>query len=261
LTLRFDGGRMRVARQDPPWKIVRAFGPLVHLHNVSGGVLAGDHLALHVEIGNGERAQITTTGATRLYRHRPGSKASEQSVSIRVEKDALLEYLPDPLIPFAHARHTQRTSIELGPGATMFWWETLAPGRQAMGELFAYDRLAIHSRVDICGRGALREDFVLEPGLRPLKVIARLGKYTHMASFYACQEGRIDWTSVESRLEAVGREQTSSVWGVSTLAHGGVVVRGLSESGRGLALSLVQFWTAAKQILMSEAAIPPRKVY
>jgi urease accessory protein UreH len=38
-----------VARQDPPWKVMRTFGSLVHLINVSGGVLAGDRLALDVE--------------------------------------------------------------------------------------------------------------------------------------------------------------------------------------------------------------------
>jgi len=36
--------RLAIDRQDPPWKIVRSFrddrgGTLVHLHNVSGGVL------------------------------------------------------------------------------------------------------------------------------------------------------------------------------------------------------------------------------
>ncbi len=41
LSLRFERERFRVERQDPPWKVVRAFplpgcGALVHLHNVSG---------------------------------------------------------------------------------------------------------------------------------------------------------------------------------------------------------------------------------
>ena len=83
LSLCFEPNRLRVNRQDPPWKVVRAFrqpdgGVLVHLHNVSGGVLAGDRLALDVEVHAGAAAQITTTGATRLYRHRAGAADSEQ---------------------------------------------------------------------------------------------------------------------------------------------------------------------------------------
>ena len=87
LSLCFERERFRVMRQDPPWKVVRAFplpggGRLVHLNNVSGGVLAGDRLALDVEVKAGAAAQITTTGATRLYRHRAGAADSEQQCAI-----------------------------------------------------------------------------------------------------------------------------------------------------------------------------------
>ena len=88
LSLRFEKGQMRVERQDPPWKVVRAFPQeggmvLVHLHNVSGGVLAGDRLGLKIEVAAGASAQITTTGATRLYRHRAGAPDSQQSYGYR----------------------------------------------------------------------------------------------------------------------------------------------------------------------------------
>lgn len=69
-------------RQDPPLKVVRAFaldqgrsGALVHLNNVSGGVLAGDRLVLDVEVeGGGPRksrlralhASIAIAGALRI---------------------------------------------------------------------------------------------------------------------------------------------------------------------------------------------------
>ena len=112
---------IRVKRQDPPWKLVRAFalpgsGKLVHLNNVSGGVLAGDRLALDVEVKAGAAAQITTTGATRLYRHRAGATDSEQHARFSVGDAALLEYLPDAVIPYAGSRHIQRTEIRWGGG-------------------------------------------------------------------------------------------------------------------------------------------------
>ena len=96
LSLCFERDRFRVQRQDPPWKVVRAFalpisGSLVHLNNVSGGVVAGDRLALDVEVEAGAAAQITTTGATRLYRHRAGAGDSEQRATFSVGAGALLE--------------------------------------------------------------------------------------------------------------------------------------------------------------------------
>ncbi len=156
LALRFEaaGGRTRmvVDAQQPPWRALRAFphangSTLVHLHNVSGGVLSGDRLTLDIDLGAGSAAQVTTTSATRLYRHRPASADSEQHTNIRVGQDALLEYLPDALIPFARSRHHQHTRITLADGAKLFWWETVAPGRQAMGETFAFDSLRIQTEV------------------------------------------------------------------------------------------------------------------
>lgn len=101
MSLNFGRDRFQVRRQDPPWKVVRAFNlpgntRLAHLHNVSGGILAGDRLALSVEVEPGAAAQITTTGATRLYRHRAGAADSEQNTVLSVGEGALLEYLPTP---------------------------------------------------------------------------------------------------------------------------------------------------------------------
>jgi urease accessory protein len=163
---------MFVDEQQPPWRALRAFpqkngGVLVHLNNVSGGVLAGDRLMLDIDLAPGSAAQVTTTGATRLYRHRPSSPDSEQHTSIRVGEGALLEYLPDPLIPFAASRHHQRTRISLADGAKLFWWETVAPGRQAMGETFAFDSLRIETDVRTGRRPLLLENMLLHPGEHP----------------------------------------------------------------------------------------------
>ena len=271
MSLSFGRSRFRVVREDPPWKVVRAFnlpesGKLVHLHNVSGGVLAGDRLALHVEVESGAVAQITTTGATRLYRHRAGAVDSEQTATFLVGDAAQLEYLPDPVIPYAGSRHRQRTEIRLGGGATLFWWDVLAPGRLAAGERFAFDRLAVQTVIHTGPRPVLREDYVLEPAKRPLDAPVRMLGYSHMASFCAVQEGRpwAFWKSLEAQLNDIARRRTSpgrTIWGASTLASDGMVVRGLAASGRFIYEPLVEFWTAARLAMTGTASVPPRKIY
>src|SRR5689334_14190789 len=118
---------MRVLEARPPLKVVRAFeaeygAALVHLHNVSGGVLGGDHLTLEARVGAVAHAQITTTSATRIYRNRVDRPPSYQLNEITVGENALLELLPDPLIPFAQSAYQQRTAIQLGDNAGLFWW-------------------------------------------------------------------------------------------------------------------------------------------
>ena len=263
MALRFERAGLRIIEQTPPLRVVRAFGNLVHLHNLSGGVLAGDRLSLDIEVAAGARAQVTTTGATRLYRHRPGASESSQQTRITVGDDAVLEYLPDALIPYAGSRHTQSTEIILGRNSTMFWWETLAPGRQAMGETFAFDTLRIQSRITATDRPLLIENFELSPRERPLTSLARFGKYTHMASFYAFQTGRSasSWRELENALNEFAREsESSSIWGASMLAADGIVVRGLSPTARDVPATLAGLWSIARRFLTGEDAVPPRKI-
>lgn len=260
-----------MSRQDPPWKVVRAFrqpggGVLLHLNNVSGGVLAGDRLALEVRVDAGASAQITTTGATRLYRHRGGARDSEQRAIFLVGERGRLEYLPDGLIPYAGSRHWQRTEIHLSAGASVFWWEVLAPGRQASGETFAFERLCVESEVRAGDWPVLQESLLLEPFRRPLAVTARMREYLYVASLYVCECGRQPrfWRDLEDRLNCIASERTChgvAVWGATTLQSDGVMVRGLATSHRFIPAALTEFWREARRVVTGEDAVPPRKVY
>ena len=277
LRLRFerdrDGGQTALAacEQRPPLKVVRAFhagggAALVHLHNLSGGVLGGDRLESFVEVGPGARAQITTTGATRLYRSRTGAPAAAQRTAISVGEGALLEFLPDALIPFRGSRYLQETAIELAAGAGLFCWETVAPGRDARGELFEYELLQLKLDLTAEGMPLAEERVRLEPARRPLSSTARLGPFRYFSTLYICRVGleAARWTELETELAELARRLSRPfeiLWGASTLPAHGVVVRGLSVRGRDVAPGLHAFWRAAKLRLYGEPAVPPRKIY
>lgn len=262
---------MRVLEAQPPLKVVRAFeaeygAALVHLHNVSGGVLGGDHLMLQVHVGEEARAQVTTTSATRIYRNRADMPPSYQLNEIEVAENGLLELLPDPLIPFAQSAYQQRTAIKLADGAGLFWWETVAPGREARNECFDYDLLGLEVDIQANGRPIALEYARLEPKLRPLSSAARLGAYRYFSTFYICKAGlpAAQWTVLEAELGQLAGTMTRAneiLWGVSTLARDGLVVRGVSCDGRSLSSGLLAFWQAAKLALYGQVATPPRKVY
>jgi len=272
LDFEFDlaGGQTVLAssRQQAPLKVVRAFaledgGALVHLHNVSGGVLAGDRLELRARIGAEASAQLTTTGATRLYRAGGHAPDAVQQNHIRVEENALLEYVPDPIIPYAGACFRQQTSIHLAQGAGLFWWEIVAPGREARGELFAYDRM--HLGIDIWTPKRLiaSERVCLQPQSDELSSLARLGNYRYWASFYVCRVGAYakSWLVAEQNLrEVASRLAGEALWSISSLAAYGLAVRCLAREGRFVIQGLREIWNAAKLHLYGREAIPPRKV-
>jgi urease accessory protein len=261
---------LAAGHQEPPLRVVRAFalddgGALVHLHNVSGGLLGGDRLGLTVNVGAGACAQITTTGATRIYRPREESPATTQSNEIAVGENALLEYLPDPLIPFAGARFSQRTVIRLSRGAGLFWWEILAPGREARGEIFEYGSVELKTDLVAIGRPIAVERVRILPGNHDVTSLARLGTYRTWAAFYICRVGleASAWLEVERDLRETMERfcvPSMALWGISTLTAHGLVVRCVASRGRDVLPGLHALWRAAKRRLYGRDAVPPRKV-
>ena len=262
--------RLNVYVQQPPLKVIRAFpirdgGALVHLHNISGGVLGGDQLEVSVHVETNAYAQLTSTSATRIYRSQPHLPPATQTAEMVVEEGGLLEYLPDPIIPFAGSRYIQRSRIELAPNAGLFWWETLAPGRTARDEIFEYDLLHVDLDISAQGKPLAIERVRLAAPWQPSS-LARLGIYRYISSFYICKVGleAADWLHLEKELSAIAQRLTipgEICWGVSTLVAHGLVVRALSHGGRDIASGLYAFWQAAKQALYQWEALLPRKLY
>lgn len=261
---------MSLLEATPPLRVIRAFdldggAALVHLHNVSGGLLGGDHLEMHIDVAANASAQVTTTSATRVYKRRDGMPDSVQLNQVSVGQNGLLEMLPDPLIPYANAAYTQRTRIDLADGAGLFWWETLAPGREAHGEVFQYERVAVEMDITAAGRPIAIESACLEPHRRPLTSAARMGAYRYLSTFYICRVGlpANQWTTLESDLAALAQSFSAAdaVWGVGTLAAHGCVIRGLSTDSATITPRLFAFWDAARRALYAQPAIPPRKIY
>jgi urease accessory protein len=262
---------LAAAQQQPPLRVVRAFpiedgAALVHLHNVSGGLLGGDRLKVAIGVGRGASVQVTTTGATRLYRPRVGAPAAIHENDVSLEPDALLEYVPDALIPFSEARFDQQTNIRLGQGAGLFWWETVAPGREARGELFAYDWIRLRTHIAVNGRPIAIERVELKPCGTSLFSPARLGSYRYFATFYVCRVGftRAFWLEAEERLREVAIHFTQPgcvLLGVSALVAHGLVIRCLATHGCDVLPCLYALWRAAKLLLYGREPVPPRKVY
>ena len=261
---------LAATQQQPPLRVVRAFpledgAALVHLHNVSGGLLGGDALELSIRVGAGAQAQVTTTGATRIYRPKPDALIATQVTEIDVGESALLEYVPDPLIPFAGARFAQRTTIQLASGAGLFWWEIVAPGREARGEEFAYESIEWATNLNVTGRLVAVEHARVEPRrFAPVHPV-RLGPHRYVATFFVCREGRDArfWLAAEQKLRELAGSfdiETGATWGVSTLVAHGLVVRGLAPHGFGMMAGLRALWSAAKEMLYGRQPIWPRKV-
>ena len=116
------------ARPDMAFVFVQQFGE---------GFVQGDRYRIDVECAPGAAAHITTQAATNVFGANQNFAA--QIVNLRADAGAVLEYLPNPVVPFRGSRLFQRTRVTAHRDATVILGETLLPGRVAHREAHAYD--------------------------------------------------------------------------------------------------------------------------
>lgn len=127
--------------------------PYLLLHNSNGGYVEDDSALLQVNLQPASRVLLTTTGATKFYHCRNGGHCEER-VDIAVGEDALLEFIPDEVIPYADTRAIRSTHLDLARSARLFFSDTLSAGRINFrdGERFAFRSLQSELSVRIDGR-------------------------------------------------------------------------------------------------------------
>jgi urease accessory protein len=228
----------------------------VYVQNPTGGVFAGDHLTEDIIGEVGAHVHMTTQSATKLYRMEGG--AAVQELSFRLQPEAYVEHMPDPFIPQAGSRFEQRLTVEMAERAAFVAGETVAPGRLASGERFAYDRLLLRTEV----RGGDRELFVdtllLEPARRTPSCRGLLGRYDYVASLLAVAPGR-DAEALAAHLDGDLARLPDVLAAAGTLPCGaGAFARILAHSAVTAQRALAAAWRVARRELLG-CPLPPRR--
>lgn len=177
---------------------------LVNLVNPTAGFFDGDRLEIDVTAGHGSRMILSTPAASRVFRARGETPAFCQQ-ELRVERDAFLEWIPEPFIPQAGARYHQRTVIELEESAGLFFFEWIAPGRVARGEVFAYEFLRWELDLKLAGRLVAREQFELRPGDHSVAALRDKFPAAHCVTAYVAGIPDDAWPSED--LDLLGNDQ------------------------------------------------------
>ncbi|MYU35099.1 urease accessory protein UreD [Streptomyces sp. SID8358] len=117
----------------------------VCLMATGGGVAQADRYRMDFRCGPGSEVHLTTQAATKVFRME--HDYASQRVHLTADEGSYVEYLPDPLIPFADARFYQRTEVTVAHGATVVLGDTVTAGRLARGERHDYRVVAADLRI------------------------------------------------------------------------------------------------------------------
>lgn len=232
ITLKQRGEKTTVAalRQAAPLRVIRPFypegeGPAhLYLLNTTAGILQGDRIEISLRLEKGAHAVVTTPAATRI--HPMPSGEARQRTTLFVGPGGTLEYLAEPVLPYADAAFYQETEVFLEEGAILFYADLLGPGRLGRGEAFAYRFYENHlSVVDREGR-LVQERFRLIPSEQPLEESGVMEGYSHLGtlSLFCPESSR---QALLAAFQSIKRD--ALFWGVTLLSRRGLAVRALAH--------------------------------
>lgn len=234
-----------------PLKIAKTFaqeeGIEVCVMDCSPGLLAGDSYLFDWHLEADTRVKITTQGFTRVHPSRDHPCQVRQH--FRLERGAVLEWFPQPLVLYREAALRSECEIELDAGAALLMGEIVCAGRTGRGEAFEFQLWTNHVRVRREGRLI----FVSQTGLRPQafdpKRVGGWGDCTHQGQFLAFvpQTGAALLTALRNVTEKF------AVWsGASQLEQGGVMVSLLGRRACDLQEVMLQLQAEAQRFLATE---------
>lgn len=228
-----------------------------YVQNPTGGVFAEDRLTERLVVEPGARLHVTSQSATKLYRMEGGR--AHQSVTCRVGAGAVLERVPDTLIPQAGSHYVQHTEVEVEDDAVFVTAETVAPGRIAYGERFEYELLELRVEVRHGSRPVCFETLRLEPERRSPACRGLLGSRDYLASLLVIARGR-DGEAIAAAIDSELAELTDAQGAAGALDHGaGASVRIVADSAPAVRRALRTAWRAAREELLGLSLPRERK--
>lgn len=269
LSLAPRAGRTRIVRQyqRSPLYVYRPIylDPLrpdmafVFLQQQGDGFVQGDRYRVDVDCAPGAAVHLTTQAATKVFRAR--TNFATQLVNLGVGAGGVLEYLPDPVIPFRGSRLYQRTCLTVAPDATVIFGEILLPGRMARNEAHVYDVYWSDTEVrDPDGSLWYADTLRLRPGeIDDPTSAGVLGGYDVLASLQVICSGT-PASAVVALLRAALADVPEILAGATELPAGrGAAVRILGRSSRAVQAAVHAAWSRARTELLGAPAPDLRK--
>jgi urease accessory protein len=230
----------------------------LYLLQSGDGLVQGDRYRIDVHVADGAAVHLTTQAATKVFR--ADADVAMQMLHLHVGAGAVLEYLPDPVIPFAGSRFYGRICVTADPDAIVVLGETLLPGRVASGEAHAYD--LYWSEVQAArpdGQLLFVDTLRLAPPVQTPRSPARLGPYDVHATLHVLAR-QAPPGELADLLDTVLRAQPDVLAAASELpGSAGATARVLGATSSATAAATRAAWDAVRGHLLGAPAPNLRK--
>ena len=222
-TLKYHGqsrvsARMQLNNEDTLCYFLIAMG---------GGLTEGEDYYTKISLAEDTRAIISTQAPTYIFKC-DNHEITHQINEISVKKDAILEYLPDSLIPYRNARYRQDSEINVEKGGTLIYTDGLTSGWSPDGTEFSYEDIQLKTQITYDGNLMYADNVILEPNVFKMQDLGFFGDYKNYDSLVVVNEKIND--AFVKELQDKFKNQDKVRVGISKLEGPGFVMRILGDN-------------------------------
>lgn len=222
----------------------------VYMMDCSPGLMSGDHYEINVRLQEGARVYLTNQSFTKVHPSLPEA-GSTQRQTIHLEPDAMLEYMPEPLMLYKDARLVTETDVHLAPGSTLIFSDVLCPGRTQRGEIFQYARYRNQIKVWYGQELIYYQNQKIEPMSMQLNAPGCWERETHLGNLYVFSD-RIGQRHLEGILEQMEKIEGVHVRvGASLTYKHGLIVSMMGQHAWELQHTIAKAWQNIRSSLLS----------
>ncbi|MDR1205620.1 MAG: urease accessory protein UreD [Peptococcaceae bacterium] len=204
----------------------------VTLISASAGIMSGDRQIIDITVKEGAWLEVTSQAFEKIHKMAEGGSARRHT-RLTVEKNAALNYVPLPAIPFRDSAFRSETEVRLADASSRFFQsEILSCGRAARGERFEYREHKSLTKIYAGDTLIYSDNAVYVPGETPMEGFCLFEGYTHMGNFLMIHQD-ISEAQAEA-LGAAARSLKDGVAGVTRTGYGGYCARALSNGSEPL---------------------------
>ncbi len=194
---------------------------VVNVVNPTAGLLAGDRIVCDVAVESGAALSLTTPSASRAHRMDAGFAGITQE--FRVADGGFLDSWPEMLIPQKGSRLRQSTRISVEEGGELLFFESIAPGRVASGEVFEFTEIEWRTDIFSASTHIVRERYRLTPQGEAVRSLRRIFDHAYHATCFAVSPRLSAASPCWANLHAMHGQDA---WiGSTALGHGGWAVK------------------------------------
>lgn len=227
------------------------------LHPPSG-IAGGDELNIAVTVHEGAHAALTTPGATRWYK--ANGKPASQTVTLRVDAGARLDWLPLENLIFEQADATNDTHIHLAAGAHAIGWDCYQLGSVVTQGHWQAGRITLHSTLHYDGKLVWTEAGQVDAQHPIRRRGAGLAQFPLMATIWsvgpvigaeqmAQMTESLPWTDrLRAGASQISLDATTSL----------ILVRALGTHAEAVRQLMIRCWQHLRPLHLGTTAVPLR---